>query len=232
MNYSLHGEPIDWAVPVLYARDPNMTLVRRRRPRDGCVRRRDGAHRARRATRSTRSRVAVWDMDDVFPALERTLDAMNDAQTDVRLRARRHVGAARCVGPRPTEGTDFLWAERVARRLQSKAAELGADLLACVTRHWLRDNDWLYLYGWWPDGGKPPVMIFSIAGFDDLEPEGPETDRAIANAMVSGLAGFFGDIGTHSKARGTVRWLSTESAPTTPRRSAEVRRRLPQKIKE
>ena len=99
-----------------------------------------------------------------------------------------------------SEGTNFLWAERVAHRLQAKPAELGADILACVTRHWLRDDDWLYLYGWWPDDQKPPVLIFSVAGFDQLEPEGPDTDRAIANAMVTGLAGFYGHIGTHLRA--------------------------------
>jgi hypothetical protein len=97
------------------------------------------------------------------------------------------------------EGTNFLWAEHMARRLRNKAAELGADVLACVTRHWLRNDDWLYLYGWWPDDGEPPVVIFSVAGFDQLKPEGPETDRAIANAMVAGLAGFYGNEDTHSK---------------------------------
>ena len=95
------------------------------------------------------------------------------------------------------EDTNFLWAEHVARRLQDKAAELGADVLACVTRHWLRDDDWLYLYGWWPDGGKPPLAIFSVAGFDQLQPEGPDTDRAIANSTVTCLAGIYGDVGTH-----------------------------------
>ncbi len=45
-------------------------------------------------------------------------------------------------------------------------------MLACVTRHWLRDDDWLYLYGWWPDDQKPPVVLFSVAGFDELKPEG------------------------------------------------------------
>jgi hypothetical protein len=99
-----------------------------------------------------------------------------------------------------SEGTNCPWAERVARRLQAKPAALGADILPCVTRHWLRDNDWLYLYGWWPDDQKPPVLIFSVAGFDELDPAGPDTDRAIANAMVAGLAGFYGNIGTHSRA--------------------------------
>jgi len=72
-------------------------------------------------------------------------------------------------------------------------------VLACVTRHWLRDEEWLNLYGWWPNGGKPPVLVFSVAGFDDLDAEGSETDRAITNAMVAGLAGFYGDMGTHER---------------------------------
>jgi hypothetical protein len=140
----------------------------------------------------------VWDVDDVFPSLDRTLAAMNTAQEVFGFEMVNlsvpldvwHVDAA--------EGTNFLDAERVARRLKSKSAELGADVLACVTRHWLRDDDWLYLYGWWPDEGDPPILIFSVAGFEELPAEGDDTNRAIANAMVMGLSGFYGHIGTHS----------------------------------
>jgi hypothetical protein len=32
-----------------------------------------------------------------------------------------------------------------------------------------------------------------------MAPEGPETNRAIANAMVSGLAGFYGDVDSHER---------------------------------
>ena len=77
--------------------------------------------------------------------------------------------------------------------------ELRVNLLACVTRHWLRDAEWLNLYGWWPADRKLLVAIFSCAGFDDMAAEGPETDRVIANAMVAALAGFFGHVGTHER---------------------------------
>jgi len=77
--------------------------------------------------------------------------------------------------------------------------ELGVEVLACVTRHWMRDDNWLNLYGWWPGGRKPPLIIFSIAGFEELAPEGLETDRAIANATVTGLAGFYGDMDGHTR---------------------------------
>jgi len=36
-----------------------------------------------------------------------------------------------------------------------------------------------------------------VAGFDQLAPEGPETDRVIANEMVSGLAGLHGNLEGH-----------------------------------
>jgi hypothetical protein len=97
------------------------------------------------------------------------------------------------------KGKPYLWAERLARRLQSKTVELRANLLACVTRHWMRDDDWLNLYGWWPEQRKPPVVVYSCAGIEGLAAEGPDTDRAIANVMVSALAGFFGEMGTHER---------------------------------
>jgi hypothetical protein len=70
--------------------------------------------------------------------------------------------------------------------------------MACVTHQWLRDDDTLNLYGWWPGPNDPPVGIFSTAGLD-LAPEGPDTDHAIVNTMVTLLAGFFGGQGSHKR---------------------------------
>ncbi len=103
------------------------------------------------------------------------------------------------------EGTPYLWAEHLADRLQRMPMELGVEVLACVTRHWMRDDNWLNLYGWWPGDRKPPIVIFSIAGFEELAPEGPETDRAIANATAAVLAGFYGDVDSHT-GRAKARW--------------------------
>ncbi len=96
------------------------------------------------------------------------------------------------------DGSPYLWAEKFARRLQPMTVELGVTMLACITRHWLCDNETLKLYGWWPENKKPPVAIFSTAGLD-LPVEGPDTDRAIANVTVSALAGFLADLGTHAR---------------------------------
>lgn len=197
VNYSLQGEFIDWAVPVVYARDPAMVL---------CAKPDASAHTPakpmqtksrRRATRPFE--VAVWDIDNVFPALTQTLARMSGAQ--------QHFGFELVslsapvdtwyLEERADDGSAYLWAEKFAHRLARMPMELHVNVLACITRHWLRDDEYLNIYGWWPDTKGPPVLIFSCAGFDDLPTEGADADRAIANVVVSALAGYLGQLGTH-----------------------------------
>ena len=149
-------------------------------------------------------RVAVWDMDNVFPSLENTLERMNDAQTvfGFNLAALSVPIDAWYLEERADDDSPYLWAEKLAKRLGHLTVELGVNILACVTRHWLCDDEILNLYGWWPDDKKPPVIISSFAGFDELAAEGDKTDRAIANVTVTGLAGFLGQMGTHVRGPG------------------------------
>jgi hypothetical protein len=194
VNYSMQGELIDWAVPVLYARDANRSLCAKPASDANIAIAAMSPRMRRRAAGKRLRRVAVWDIEMVFPALEKTLDRMNAAQ-DVFGFELVDMSAPLDAWDRSHE-TPYLWAERVASRLASKTVELHVDLLACVTRQWLRDNTTLNIYGWWPDEGVPPVGIFSTAGLG-LAPEGPNTDRAIINMSVTLLAGFFGDMDSH-----------------------------------
>jgi hypothetical protein len=200
VNYSLQGEMIDWAVPVVYARDPNMTLSVRPH---GLIELASSKMRAksRRAIAPKPVEVAVWDIDNVFPSLKDTLERLTGAQEQfgfelVDLSAPIDAWD---LEERADDGTPYLWAEKLAKRLGRVPLELHVNVLACVTRHWLRDDDTLNIYGWWPDQGEGPVVIFSVAGFDELPPAGAETDRAIANVLVSGLAGFLGGIDAHER---------------------------------
>ena len=72
----------------------------------------------------------------------------------------------------------------------------------------MRDDDWLNLYGWWPSERRPPIIIFSIAGFEALASEGQETDRAIANGTVTALAGFYGEIDSHVSSKSCPMWFN------------------------
>jgi hypothetical protein len=198
VNYSLQGEMIDWAVPVVYARDPNMTLAVK--PAEPVALHTEMRARGRRRGARRPCEVAVWDLDNVFPELEGTLARMTQAQD------RYGFALADLSAPvdawdleNKVEGTPYLWAEKLAHRLGRMPLDLDVDMLACVTRHWMRDNDTLDIYGWWDETGGAPVVIFSVAGFDGLPAAGPETDRAIANVMTAALAGHFGRMPTHAR---------------------------------
>ena len=198
VNCSMQGDLIDWAVPVVYARDPNMALCVK--PDKEIVAKSTAVRTKGRAVYQSRSvRVAVWDIDNVFPSLDHTLERMNDTQSvfGFELVSLSAPIDAWYLDERASDGSPYLWAEKLAHRLGRMTVELRVNILACITRHWLCDDHTLNLYGWWPDNKKPPVLIFSCAGFDDLAPEGPETDRVIANVTVAMLAGFLGDIDSH-----------------------------------
>ena len=155
----------------------------------------------RRAADTTRIEVAVWDLDNVFPSLDRTLRRMTEAQPrfGFRLADLSAPIDAWDMERKARDGTPYLWAERLASRLGRMPLELHVNMLACVTRHWLRDDHETDIYAWWSETGGSPVLIFSVAGFDDLPPEGPETDRALANTLVSGLAGYLSRMDTHKR---------------------------------
>ena len=209
VNYLLHGEPIDWAIPVLYARDPNATICTPAKkpetvPAIGV------SASTRRSTLAHVSKIGVWDMDNVFPQLGQTLNAMNLAQNEFGFELADLSVPLGVWDLESEKGTPYLWAERLAHRLERMPMELGVEVLACVTRHWLTDNDWLNLYNWWPEGHKPPIVIFSIAGFDELAPQGPETDRALANNLVTALAGFYGDINSHEGGKNCPLWVNED----------------------
>lgn len=226
VNYQLHGDPIDWAVPVVYARDPNERLC----PKPASPMRTPATAvtaSARRSTAGHMARIAVWDMDEVFPRLEETLAVMNRAQTvfgfelanlsvplgvwDVAKEKRsgeskkvvdEPARAARNTKSKSTErttGEPYVWAERLSERLQRMPMELGVEVLVCVTTQLLRDNKRFNLFTWWPGEKGPPIIIYSVAGFGEISPEGAATDRALANAAVTGLAGYFGEIGSHER---------------------------------
>jgi hypothetical protein len=147
-------------------------------------------------------------MDNVFPSLDKTAAAMSRVQSVFGFEL---VDLSVPLGVwdlSSKKGRRYLWADRLADRLQRMPMELGVEVLACVTRHWMRDDNYLNLYGWWPKGHKPPIIIFSVAGFEQLQPEGPDTDRAIANATVTGLAGFYGDLDSHTRSKDCPLWFN------------------------
>jgi hypothetical protein len=62
----------------------------------------------------------LWDIDSVFPSIDRSLDRMNDVQPvfGFELVALSVPIRAWYLEERAEDGTPYLWAERLARRLR------------------------------------------------------------------------------------------------------------------
>jgi len=168
--------------------------------------------RARRLDQARDIQVAAWDIDSVFPALDQTLERMNEAQ-DVFGFKRADLSPPLDIWDpelRDESHNPYLDATKLAARMQPSIFELRVDILVCITRHWMTDDETKNIYAWWGSGAQP-VVVLSFAGFDDLDPEGPETDRTIANVIVTALAGKLAQVGTHPKgAKNCPMYLNAE----------------------
>jgi len=200
VNYSINGENIDWAVPVVYARDPESRLCEERAPARETITTSLISSRMRRATAKHTGRVAVWDINHTFPNLESTLHAINAAQTQFGFEI---VDITAPIGTwqRQNQSSIQLHANVAAQRLRYKTQELGVDFLFCITDHLIMyEEDGLIhsnYYNWWPIPGEGNIVIFSSA-IPDMPTSGRAADRAIANAIVEGLTGILANLLTHT----------------------------------
>lgn len=197
VGYGLQGEAIDWAVPVVYARDPNLVLCERaptaaaavvpvETPAPGRLRRGVAAQPAQA--------IAVWDLDAVFPALDDTLRVLEAGQSRFRFR-RANLSPpldAWDLARRDRGGRPALRADALAARTGALAGGLGAGLLLCLTRHRVLDPRGVDVAAWWPHDRALPLAVLSFAGHARLPPAGPFTDRALAHRIAGALAAWYG----------------------------------------
>jgi hypothetical protein len=202
VNYSITGELIDWAVPVVYARDPNYRLcqpVARMTPLTTTplstalastalpstreITAREAATAARAKTRDI---VGVADLAEFFPELPSVIERLNAVQDRFEF---REVTVVVPLGVWDRqEGQRYLHAPRFAERIEEKADALGVQYLACITNWWMRDNEWLNVFGWWSGDRALPIVVFSTAGLA-LPASGPGAGLTVANALATSLAG-------------------------------------------
>jgi hypothetical protein len=203
VNYSISGENIDWAVPVVYARDPESQLCEVRALTRDMITAPLISSSARRSTAMHQSLVAVWDMNYIFPHLQAALARMNLAQSRFGFEV---VDISAPIGSwqRQKGGTLQLQANVTAERLRTRLQELGVEFLICITDRMIayKDEDgtehWNYST-WWPVRADQENIIIFSAAFEDLPKSGLEADRAIANAAVLGLAGILAKKLTHAR---------------------------------
>ncbi len=195
VNYSIDGEIIDWAVPVLYARDPDRRLcintgVVKPLKQHVAAKRAAVARGMSPVSRQQRAdgtlHVGIADLCRFFTGLPEMLARLNAVQRRFEFRVVDVVTPMGVWQRDETEGKTYLIAERVADKLKDRPKALGVDLLSCVTNWWMREENIANIYGWRSGDARVPVLIFSTAGLA-LPTSGPAAGRVVANMLVTGL---------------------------------------------
>ncbi len=214
VNYSIAGESIDWAVPVVYARDPDGRLCPDRRQPPDTLETPNTTRRARRSVEAHKRRIAVWDVNYMFPEINGALDAMNATQRRFGFQlvdTAAPVGTWQYTQVKDGEEQEIeLNAYHAARKLRGKPAELGVDYLLCITNKSIfQEEDKASgvqeggeggIYAWWKEDTDPedlPGNITMFATSADDPHQGKLADRSIANAAVTVLTALLAHIGVH-----------------------------------
>jgi hypothetical protein len=165
VNYSISGESIDWAVPVVYTRNPAERLCTGTVPA-GATRVRFGGRPAQTTRRGGARRtlqVALWDVNQTLPQLELLIDRLNAAQS--------HVGffAAQLSAPLGAWSSQddghgdsrYLNVPRVADAMRDQPSALAADYIVGLTSNYLMDRNWLNLTSWpyEPDVARGVIFV-------------------------------------------------------------------------
>lgn len=188
VNYLIRGEAIDWAVPVLFARDPAERLCQPRTVAEQQLKAFAERKRSRRRSTRGRMRVGFWDVQRIIPNLDRIAQALTEAQEVFSFEAFSILAPLGTWRREPTEEVAYLRAEKVVERLRDKPEELGVDRLIAFTNFPMRDADTVGLFSWDEDP-KEQISLFSTADLlDQLEPPALSLERMVANAAASFLS--------------------------------------------
>jgi CHAT domain len=192
VNYSITGDLIDWAVPVVYARDPNYRLCRpaaRVTPLSSAPRSTASSTSALAASISRgefadRTRIGIADIGEYFPELESMLDRFNEVQERFLFREVKIV-VPLGVWDR-VDGRRYLNASRFMDRIKDKVSALGVDHLVCITNWWMRAEGMVEPFGALSAYDLPIIAISTAPLL--LPTQGPDAARAVANCLVASLA--------------------------------------------
>jgi hypothetical protein len=191
VNYSISGEAIDWAVPVVFARNPTQQLSLPQ-PAADYERTRTELMRSRRRAMQDRTRIGMWNAHRMIPHLPEICERLTRVQ---RVYSFEVVSFPAPIGTwRREQDKDqaFVVAETLYERLKNKPKELGLDRLVCMINFPLKSGKSKYLYYWPLKAGKGDRLAI-VSTFDLLEQlTGPEftVERMMAHLAAAVAAGL------------------------------------------
>jgi hypothetical protein len=192
VNYSIPGENLDWAVPVVFARNPVDRLALQHPTVDLASEASRTARGEMRRGRDYIERWALWDVQGMIPNLAAIARTLTDSQQRIFfdvVRLSAPLGTWRREHTKAGEKA-YLNAAKVAQRLEETPHELGVKRLIAITNLPLRDEEDLNLYTWNEDpNGK--ISIISLEPYiEDIRPPERSIERLIANAVADFASGL------------------------------------------
>jgi hypothetical protein len=198
VNYSISGETIDWAVPVVYARNPREVLCRPPAESRLLAVSRLESQQVRRWGETRSVRVGLWDVNHVVAPLERIAQVLTAAQDRYGFEV---VDIAAPFGTwrlhrKEKKEEGFLHGGMLSERLAPKPRELGLDHLFCITTFRIGGRDSENVFLWSsdvrdPDGRVRGLTLFSLHGLlSRMDPPRLTLERAIANVIAGSLSGI------------------------------------------
>ncbi|MBS0171512.1 MAG: CHAT domain-containing protein [Nitrospira sp.] len=189
VNYAISGEAIDWAVPVVFARNPAQRLCLPRTAAD-YERTRSAAVRSRRRAVEDRTRIGIWNAHRMIPHLPDICKRLTEVQPLYAFETVSFpapIGTWRLAKGRNTDDHEaFVVAETLYERLKTKPAELAVEQLICMINFPMRDARTRYLYYWRRD----PLIVTSTFGLLDQLNREFTVERMMAHLAAAVVAGI------------------------------------------
>ncbi len=186
VNYSISGEAIDWAVPVVFARNPAQHLCLPRTAAD-YERTRSAAVRSRRRAVGDRVRIGVWNAHRMIPHLPDICKHLTEAQTHYAFETVSFPAPIGTWRREQEKDQAFVVAETLYERLKSKPKELAVDQLICMINFPLKDARTRYLYYWRRD---PLIVTSTFELLEQLNEREFTVERMMAHLAAAVVAGI------------------------------------------
>jgi hypothetical protein len=198
VNYSLAGENIDWAVPVVYARNPGRMIYTEEEKERVQETLRPVSPKAElspcRAFNGIR--IGLWDVNHMLPELDDFATVLNARQTEfcfLVVEVSAPLGTwRRTTGAAGGEPKGYIDGNEAANRLRMHVSRLGVNRLICITAFALADKDDKGLALWNEDASQRVSIVSGEPVFAQMGPAHTDLNRFLANMVVAALCGDVG----------------------------------------
>lgn len=186
VNYSISGEAIDWAVPVVFARNPAQHLCLPRTAAE-YERTRSAAVRSRRRAVENRTRIGIWNAHRMIPHLPDICERLTRAQTQYAFEPVSFPAPIGTWRREQEKDQAFVVAETLYERLKTKPKELAVEQLICMINFPLKDARTSYLYYWRRD---PLIVTSTFELLEQLNERDYTVERMMAHLAAAVVAGI------------------------------------------